>query len=503
MKIQTVIGKEPGHVVPSALLSALVKQKPTSFGFAVQCTADDGKTPELSIIREEADPKTLMEKLEMFQENAKDFRALICFGGPDKFNPEDILPLVLNDGDDKPFMALGLEGDFPKFSEPSSGRTDEFNLASKIIIPSLLEICEMTEGDLSKIVASLGRESFNNNFLAQLGHRGILSILPLEGEFINFGKNELGEVYDWGFTSQRHGFGDAVQEPVKVVEEPKKKSFSFGNKKAVVGPPAPPQDVATAGDAPRTSVPAVAVDKAAPLKVPPWVHGNENVRSFYSMVLGRLPEGWKKRPPIIPAEGATIPQNEDELKAWLVARKKANISAAAATAVAPPKTETAAPPKSGSEVAAIREKEAAEDKLPIIGAKDMEKLLDFIAKNVDSQSVTMMKPSEVQAIEKKFGTFSSSIASTPLEMYHWPLSFWFALGKTEPRAIVLAMREFANLWYGTLKAEDLVGTVNTESVNDRGSTTTVTKTGEGTVKTESISNEPAKKKTGWFSKKAA
>ena len=509
MKIQTVLGKEIGHTVPEDLLKVILKQGPTAFGFAVQCTDDKGN-PELSVTRQEGAPK--LEELIEFLNNAKDFRALIAFGMlGTKFNNDDILPLILNDGDDKPFMALGLEGDFPKFDDTATGRTQEFNLASSIIIPSLLDICEMTEGDLAKITAALGRDSFNNNFLAQIGHRGIMTILPVEGEFLNFGKNEIGESYDWGFTSNRFTYGDAVQEPVKEVEAPVVKKFSFGPKKgATSAVPALPKDVATPGTAPRASVPSATktgnttiVDvknepKLTAVRVPSWCHKNEDIKTFYDMVYGKRPDNWKKKLPVIPMEGAVIPQNIEEMHAWAAERAKSAITANAAKAVTPAATATAAPaPKSGGEIAAARS-----DDLPIIPAKDMEKLLDFVAKNTDATTTKMMTPSEIQALEKKWGTFSASIASTPLEMYHWPGSVWFAMAQTEPRAIVLAMREYANLWYNTLKAEDLVGTSVTTKVTP-GATTTVTKSG-GTTKTESVSNEVAPTpRRGWFTKKVA
>lgn len=501
MKIQTVLGKEIGHTVPVDLLKIILKQGPTAFGFAVQCTDDAGNL-DLSVTREAGAPK--IEELVEFMNNAKDYRALMTFGMlGTKFNNDDILPLILNDGDDKPFMAIGLEGDFPKFSNIEGGRTDEFNLANSIIIPSLLEICELTDGDLSKIVAALGRDSFNNNFLAQIGHRGVMTILPVEGEFLHFGKNDIGETYDWGFTSNKFSFGDAVQEPEAKAEEPKKK-FSFGKKTAATLP----KDVATPDTAPRSSVPAVssskgntdiadtkAKGKVVPL--PSWVHKNEDIKSFYEMVYGQRPQNWKKRIPVIVPEETAIPSNIEELHAWAAERAKGRITEASAAAVKPAATATAAPaPKSGSEIAAARE----DADLPIIPAKDMEKLLDFVAKNTDSKTTTMMTPSEIQALEKKWGTFSTSIASSPLEMYHWPISVWFALAKQEPRALVLAMREYANLWYGTLKAEDLVGTSVTKTP---AATTTVTKTGD-TTKVESVSNEAAPApRRGWFTKKAA
>lgn len=488
--LQTVIMKNAGHVVPKELLQLIVAKKPNVFGFAVQGQDDKGKS-ELSIGREEGTPE--MADLEEFQRNAMDFRAMLTFGWlAEGFNKEDILPLVLYGEDNNAYIAIGLEGDFPKH-DTNNGRTQECNLATEIILPTLAEICELVDGDIPKLLAALGKPSFNNNFLSQIGHRGVLNILPHEGEPLFFAKNELGETYDWGQTSQRHSYGDAKQEPEKV-EAPKKR-FSFGAKKIVAGPPAPPQDVATKGDAPRASVPKTEVKKhegPAPVKIPEWVHSNDDKRSWYQMVAGGLPKEWKRRVPVIPLEGVKLPNNLADLNDWRASKFKANM------VQTPPKTETSAgAPKTGADIKAIK----AQENLPIIDAKDMEKLLEFVAKHLDGQSVEMTKPSEIQAIERKFPALSEALGLKPQELLNWPVAGLFSLGKHDYRALVLGFIEMRNLWRNTLKVEDLI---NTEHVNDK-VTTTTTKIGDTGKKVESVSNEPAptKKKMFSFGKKAA
>lgn len=480
--LQTIIMKNPKHVVPKELLEIIIAKKPNVFGYAVQ----DGEG--LSIGREEGTP--LMADLETMNTETVDFRSMLCFGWLETgFNVEDIQPFTISDADDKPFIAVGLEGDFPKY-DTNNGRTQEFNLSAEIILPSLADICELTDGDIAKLVAAIGKPSFNNNFLAAIAHRGVMNILPFEGDAVHFSKDTLGETYDWGSTSNKWGFGDVKQEPVK--EEPKKR-FSFG-KKAATPVAEKPQDVATSGTAPRASVPAVKAEVKKhegpmPVRPPDWCHKNDDKRSWYQAVAGTLPGGWKKNIPVIPAEGCTVPATIEDLNAWRASRAKATIAAGNVQSV---KTETSAgAPKSGAEVKSIRQAE----NLPIIAAKEMESLLDFVAKHLDGQSVQMPKPDEIQAIEKKFPALSEALGLQPQDLLNWPVSGLFALGKHDYRALVLGFLEMRNLWRGTLKLEDLAGT-------EKKVTTTVTKSGEGTVKTESISNEPPKKKFS-FGKKAA
>lgn len=485
--IQTVITKNAGHIIPKELFELILKKKPNAFGYVVQ----DGEG--LSIGREEG--AVDMAALEQMNTETSALRSILTFGWMSEgFDKDDLLPFALYDGED-PFLAFALEGDFPKY-DTNNGRTQEYNVTSEIIAPSLSEICELTGGEVEKLMAAIGKPMFNNNFLAAVGHRGVLSILAPTGDFVNLSKNELGEVYDWGSTSQRHGFGDVKQEPVKVEE--KKPRFSFSGKKAEApsAPKAEVKDAATAGTAPRASVPAVKTEEKKhegpmPVRPPNWCHGNDDKRSWYQMVAGNLPSGWKKNIPVMPVEGAVIPAKIEDLNEWRANRKKAAISADNVKPAAPVTETSAGPAKTVAEVKEIK----AEENLPIIPAKDMEKLLEFVAKHLDGQSVEMTNPEAIQAIEKKFPPLSECLGLKPQELLNWPVSGLFALAKHDSRAIVLGFLEMRNLWRNTLKVEDLVNTK---------STTTVTKSGDNTTKTESVSNEPApKKKMFSFGKKAA
>ena len=494
--LYTVIIKQPKQIIETDYLKLIISKKPNVFGYAVQ----DGEG--LSIGREEGTPE--LDDLETMNTETVDFRSMMCFGWLDKgFNIEDIQPFTINDADNNPFLAIGLDGDFPKY-DTNNGRTQEFNLMSEIIAPTLADICELTDGEITKLMAALGKPSFNNNFLAALGHRGVLNILPFEGDPFFAGKDTLGgEPFTWGRTSNLHGWGDVKQEPVKVEE--KKSRFSFGKKVA------PVQDAATPGTAPRASVPEVnktgattVVDvkkeeKATgplPIRPPEWLHNNDDKRAWYQMVAGTLPTGWKKRIPVIPVEGAKIPATVVDLQNWVVDRKKASI-AASTTKPEPAKTETSTgAPKTGAEIKAIRQ----EENLPIIPAKDMEKVLDFVAKHLDGQSVQMQDPATIQALETKHGDFSAAVGCTPQESINWPVSGLFGLANTDPRSIVLyalEMRVYAR------KYMEEKGMLKTPT-----STTTETKIGDTGKKVESIANEPAvqpkvEKKKFSFGKKVA
>lgn len=505
MKIETLMTKKAGFNFPVELMAAIVSRRPTAIGFVVQ--DGTGKTPELSVIHEAATPS--VAQLEEFQRNAHDFNAMAYFGElGSKFNPEDIGPFIIKDGNGQPFMAVGLEGDFNGHTDLKSGRTEAYNLASKFIIPTLVEVCEYAGGDLEKIMATLNDDRLNESFLEHVGHRGVLTIFPLEGDPIWFGKNEIGGTYDWGQTSNRHGFDDVKQEPEKV-EEPKKfAGFSFG-KKQESSPPALPkeekkvQDAATPGNQPRKLVPEVRSDGKnlpQPVKLPDWVHKNDDKRTWYQMVGGAIPEkNWKNGTPIIPIiPESEFPKDLGDLKMWEAEQfKKRQAEANAKPVIADvkpiqqPKTETSAgAPKTGAEIAAQRKEESQ----PLVNAKNMEKILDIVAR-VQGEQIPSI--ADMQAIEKKIGTFSSNVASTPKEMIHWPMSAWFAIGNTDIKALVMALMEFRSLYRDTLDAKDLVGTLNTEKVNDK-VVTTETKIGDTGKKVESVvQTAPPAKKPGF------
>jgi hypothetical protein len=268
------------------------------------------------------------------------------------------------------------------------------------------------------------------------------------------------------------------------------------------------KDAASKGEGPKTSVPEVKTVGATkivdvkpetkatgplPIRPPAWCHNNDDKRSWYQCVLGSLPSGWKKNIPVIPIQGITPPATIEDLNAWRADRKKATISADNVKPAPAATSTSAGPTKTAEQVKEIR----AEENLPIIPAKDMEKLFDFVAKHIDGQSSQMIPPDQIQAIEKKFPALSECLGLKPQELLNWSPSSLFALAKHDARAIVLMALEYRNLWRNTLKVEDLVATAPKV-------TTTETKIGDNGKKVESVSNEPpAKNKMFSFGKKAA
>lgn len=466
LKINTVITKKAGFNVPTQLFVNILNRKPTAFGFAVQ--DPNGKSGrELSILHQSKMP-TIAE-LEGWSKEARDFNALLCFGElGNKFDPMDIQPFVLNDGNMKPFMALGFDGDFKV--EPDKAHTDDYVLATKAIIPTLIEICDKVGADPEKVMSILNDDRMNQSFLEQVSHRGVMTIFPLEGDALTFAKNDLGGEYDWGTTTQRHKFDDVSQEPA-AEEKPKGFAFSFG-KKQDVSPPALPKEAVK----PKASVPEVRSDGKnlpQPVKLPDWVHKNDDKRTWYSMVAGEIPEnGWKKGIPVIPVIPADkMPKDLADLKAWEAEELKRKLRSgdavkAQAEPIKAPATATAAPGPT-----------KVEEPRSLIDAKSMEKLIDVVDKIVKDSEAKPMSIKDMMALEKRIGAFSESVGVDPKDTINWPMSGLFAIANTDIKGIVMLAMEYRKLWRDTLDVKDLSGSTVVK---------TTEKLGDNTVKTESI-----------------
>ncbi len=504
---QTLIHVKAGSLPPDDMLKMMLdKIKPNAFGFCVQNVEDE--KPELSIVREDASNMGFEELKSLFV-NAKDFPITVYLASLRQgYDPEDIQPFMINDGNDDPFIAIFLEGTIGGAYDDPKEHTEQYNLVNGILIPTVVEWCQDFEGDLEKITAKLRGEIFNKNFLAQIGHRAVLQIMPLEGDIINLGKNELGEIYDWGSLSQRHGYGDAIQEPVKAVSPPAKKGFWSASKKPVapVVPDATTatsvKDAATPGEHDRSknsdqklpAKPVVETSKGGDVaaKVPAWCHKNDDVKMWMKVVSGSIPGHWKKRPPIIVRdfEAAKI-DNLIDFRAYALKKTLETTG---------PKTETAAgkPPAETKEHDAKAISGVAGDPaLPIISPKQLEKVLDFVAKHVDTSSKEIIAPTEIQAMEQALPKFSTAVGLTIDELRNWPVNALVGIGKEDLMALVM----YAVEWRAYARALETGQPMARETDKSK---TTVVKDG-GTTKVESVSKEePPKKKAGfWGVKKVA
>lgn len=478
---QTVVTVLAGHEAPADVLKLMLDKKPKQFGFTVQAK-DSDDAPDLSSTRTEDIP-TLEQLLEL-NTNARNFNLQLYFGFLDgKVNDINIQPFLCTDGNDNPYLSVMLEGVFSKYNDPAEN-TEELNIFNKFIYPEVENILELTEGSMEKLLKHLSSERFNNAFLEHVDHRAVLNILPLEGALIMSSKNELGETYPWGYMSQRHGYGDATQEPEKVVNT---KKAGWWSKKA----PEVKSEVAKPAET-KTSVPEVKATtekketKVTALRPPSWVHTNTDVKAWYTAVHGQVPSNWKKRIPVTVVN--TVPDWKDvkEFREYLTAQKVGSY---------PEETKTDTAKLANNQTAATGITEPKE----ILNKKELEAALDYVSKHLDGQSVQILDPKTMQGIESKVPTLSETLAFDATSYLNWPREAAITFFKDHPRAAAMAFFEVRDM----LRPHVQITKAVKETVTDTGDkvVTTTTKKGGTTSVSSVVSSNPAPKTSGWWGKK--
>ena len=493
---QTILHVKAGHLPPDDMLEFLLGKKPNAFGFTVQ-SLYEGK-PDLAVVREDATNMSLSELKGLFV-NAKDDPITVWLGKlKDGYDPEDIQPFLVRDSNDDAFISIFLEGDLVGNDVPIM-HTEQANYVNGILIPKVCEWCEDFDGDLDKITKKLTSDTFNREFLMHVGHRAVLHIIPLEGDPINAGKNEIGlPDADWGWVSQCQGYGKDQEINTEVAnDKPTARRFWGGRKveNAVLGPDGKPiHDVGTKASVPPVeqkseqkypadSKKAGNKDGQTPRIVanpPAWAKSNDDVKLWYDIVGGKVHDQWKKRLPIIVVDFEAVKISDLHSFKTYAMNKKLK------TTGTMPQTSSGKPPEDLKLISGV----AGDKELPIIGAKELEKVLDYVAKHLDGNSKGIIPPTEMQAIEKALPNFATAIGMKPEETINWPVGFLKGIGTTDIMALVL----YAIMWRSIARPYVQVS-------HTVGATTVTTKLGDNTTKVEShiLAKDELKpsKKTFW------
>lgn len=216
MNTHVIITKEPDQVIPRGYLQEALKQCPTCVGITIQDPNGAGKGAPL--LECTAENKTMdVDDLMKIVESCKDVRMVVVLAKMDQdFDAEtDMQPFAFQqrvEGEEEPenILACHIEGDFPKFSKPGKGHTDEYNLWEECIYPAIEEKFE-DSGDLLKFYKKIGGTPMRQLCENPIGHRGVIVFVPLEGELIAFGNNDIGGEFEWGTTSNTFEWGKATK----------------------------------------------------------------------------------------------------------------------------------------------------------------------------------------------------------------------------------------------------------------------------------------------------
>lgn len=212
MNTSVIIRKHAGHVIPRGYLQEALKNCPTCFGIAVQDRNPETKDAVLSTSAEAkaGDIDVLMKIIE----GCKDLPMFIQLGHMTQdFDPSDDLQpftfqMAVEGEDPEDILAVMLEGDFPNYAQPGKGHVDEYHLWEKFIFPTLLEKFDLANSDPEDFFNRLRASPFEQAIMNTVGHRAAIVFIPMEGEPIAMGRNDIGGEFDWGTTSNRFKWGD-------------------------------------------------------------------------------------------------------------------------------------------------------------------------------------------------------------------------------------------------------------------------------------------------------
>lgn len=467
MNNSVIIRKLPGHAIPIGYLQEALKNCPTCFGIAIQ-DKDDAKN---AVLETSAEMKTLTAD-DLFKtiEACKDLSMVIHLGKfTDNFNEvDDLQPFVFQmaakdeDGAED-ILAVFMEGDFPNYTIPDGGHTDEYNLWEKFIFPMMLEKFDLANSDLEDFFNRLRSSTTEQAIMNTVGHRAAVVFVPLEGEPIPFGRNDLGGQFDWGTTSNRFKWGDpslldkAAEAAVSAVKK------SGGRLSRLMGTAAAPEVPVKAeiktdanGIHHATAQPDTDIWKRWPgtsgkthtmTVVPKKLQGNARnrwIRLFTDNPNGDLPKDKDKDGFMVPVKNSLTGFAQEDLSTnddvkTLASRVKhfqtsgslkpsvpnEQVKEAAETEV----EHTAAPPKD----------RPASDFLPELSAETKKGTVDLVVDwATRSKGPTKL---DIQRIESKWPKFSATTGIKFEDMLGWSIADKKALAKKYPDAMALAFTE--------------------------------------------------------------
>lgn len=508
---QVIMHIKAGKLPATDMLKFLLAKEPNAVGFMVQ----EPNSEPLVMLQEDASNLELAQ-VEQFLANSISRPKSMYFGKlADGYNPEDIQPYYVEDGNNQKLIGVMFEGDVSQVFDDKT-HTEQYNYVHNIVFPKLVQFCETFDGDIKEVMKQFERDSFKNALLAGIGHRAVLHVMPHVGEPVMISKNQLFKPFDWGWVSHAEGYG--VKAPEATVVKPKAGYGWGGNKQPAKANANKPtlsvvKDAATPGTAPRASVPSTpkvekSIAETMYVRPPSWLHKNDDVKLFYTILTGSVPSTWKKKTPVQPTQNLEFLKvtNYDDFKKYQMERlmgtttstqtKTERLSSTATPGVVPeqPATLPADMPIHGP---------VDPSPLPIIEADKLQQVLDYVAEYLGTNGKEMQDPSTLQEVEKKIHPFTEQVGLKGLEeTMNWSVSGLFGLAAVDPRAMVmyaLQWRSYARQFLlAELKAKKKDGVPMTTE-------TKTTQLTSGTTKVESVVKPAAKKAaSGWgYGKKVA
>lgn len=469
MNTATIITVKSGQVPPLDFMKLVLEKNKTMAGFAIQ-DAENGK----NILTSDAfaTVPSLEEVMELL-EGSKEQNRMLFFGNLDgEAKTQDLQPFVLKFGEDD-ILAYCVEGDFNQFSNSKTELTETANFNHELLMPSLAKILKYSDGDVEKLYGELTDDLTAKQLINSMGHRGVITFMPVSGNMSAIGKNELGNEFDWGTTSQTHGFGDADQTPVstgKVGWWKKTKEAVVGEKVETKPVEAKKEEVKTPITAvhnkpPVHEEPKLNVDMPAPLndkghwqEVPDTITGKARRKYIEKMTNKQPTKGWAEKGFKIWVQGP-VKQTLQDLP------KPQEQTTATSTSV----------PKSGSDIkeqrqnttATVKNVKAEEATMFTMSATEKSAVETHILKHLDHNSAQIPNPLELQKIEAKYNKFTTQVGVKLQDLFKWTAKDIELLFKDHPKAAFLAFIEMRQQAIQSVKFDEKPADVATPGTAER------------------------------------
>lgn len=475
------------QVMPETLLSKICSENPSAVGFAV-------REPKGIIVEKHtiADPAKHFEAMKRIMNGRKAYDSMFCFHSfPEEYDEDEIQPFVaLRDSSKNPLLAVGIEGDFPRFA--SAEFSEAYQLMYEWLGPKIEAMYKTIGNSPQKLFDYLKTEQFRLDFAQVYGHRGVLTFMPSIGTLFTVEKNELGvSSPTWGEASLCYGYTEPVIEAATPAKVEKTKSDLGASKYATEDTPAtpptptvvPPKDT----PAPATDPVQKAADGIAELidTFPPKeLHGKALKTWYRSTTGGQLPgtdgfmmeTNWRKRPAIKLRVTKHTQKEED-----------------------PKDMKDKAPPRIVTQNGNTAVVDVKGEVLPVVAGKVQQTGVEFLKKHLGDGSAVIDDPVKAQEDELKLATFTQLMAGSGVksldDIKRWRASFIASFVKQHPELawlLVLQLRaERDELQQRLQNGDKTLGELAGTSVSTDTST-----------QTASTKPEPAKKAASGGSKYA-
>lgn len=531
MNTSVIITAKAGHVPPRGYLQEALKHNPTCYGLCVRESDDAG--PFLSSA---AEHRTIaVDDLVKKLEELKDCDVVLHLGNMTQdFSPEDDMQpwafqKAVEGEDPADILHIFIEGDFPNYAKVGGGHTDEYNFFDSFLFPTLLEKYQAVQGDDEQFFVKLRESLFEQQVMHPVGHRAAIVMVPVIGDIIAFGKNELGGEFEWGATSNRYGWGDqtmlqkAAGVAVEAVKKGRGRLASLMDSTSTVVVPAEPRpdpvkkenppgvhntaDVNKQSQStdPFVAWPGTSSKTHTMVMVPPGLQGNARnrwIRVFLNLdAKADLPKGKDGKDFRIPVPNTWVAFTQDDVSTNdevrdLAAKVKsfqasgavsAGMKQAVASGDVDPK-KMASTTKIEPTAAPPADKRPTSDFLPEIKADDKKQSMEMI--HDWATNPKRPAPLDIQKIEMKWPLASTTYGITwDKDVNSWSIADVKALAKKYPDVMALFFIE------ARLRANGaVVDDINTEKQNDAGKQVEVPPTVPGNTGPQT-STQPAGRKS--------